>query len=160
MPPPPRACLKSSEGLATGITVTPGCAMPHSRSMHFCASDSQMKRLPSCAGSGITRPSTPVRKHPAQSSSRSRATTSFPSRRSITGKGIADQGRFVSAMRLSCNSREDIYGELMDAFYLSNKYVSPTSYDVWEKIRNRLDWICENWCPASAGNGESVRPLR
>jgi GH15 family glucan-1,4-alpha-glucosidase len=39
----------------------------------------------------------------------------------------------------------DIYGELMDAFYLSNKYVSPTSYDVWVKIRNRLDWICENW---------------
>src|SRR5713226_2824909 len=39
----------------------------------------------------------------------------------------------------------DIYGELMDAFYLSNKYVSPTSYDVWVKIRNRLEWICENW---------------
>jgi GH15 family glucan-1,4-alpha-glucosidase len=35
----------------------------------------------------------------------------------------------------------DIYGELMDAFYLSNKYVSPTSYDVWVKIPNRLEWI-------------------
>jgi GH15 family glucan-1,4-alpha-glucosidase len=45
----------------------------------------------------------------------------------------------------------DIYGELMDAFYLSNKYVSPTSYDVWEKIRNRLDWICENWQLPDAG---------
>jgi GH15 family glucan-1,4-alpha-glucosidase len=45
----------------------------------------------------------------------------------------------------------DIYGELMDAFYLSNKYVSPTSYDVWVKIRNRLEWICENWQLPDAG---------
>ncbi len=45
----------------------------------------------------------------------------------------------------------DIYGELMDAFYLSNKYVSPTSYDVWVKIRSRLEWICENWQLADAG---------
>jgi GH15 family glucan-1,4-alpha-glucosidase len=45
----------------------------------------------------------------------------------------------------------DIYGELMDALYLSNKYVSPTTYDLWVKIRNRLDWICENWQLPDAG---------
>jgi len=45
----------------------------------------------------------------------------------------------------------DIYGELMDALYLSNKYVSPTSYDVWVKIRARLEWICENWQRPDAG---------
>jgi GH15 family glucan-1,4-alpha-glucosidase len=45
----------------------------------------------------------------------------------------------------------DIYGELMDAFYLSNKYVSPTAYDIWVKIRNRLEWICENWQLPDAG---------
>jgi GH15 family glucan-1,4-alpha-glucosidase len=45
----------------------------------------------------------------------------------------------------------DIYGELMDVFYLSNKYVSPTSYDVWVKVRNRLEWICENWQLPDAG---------
>jgi GH15 family glucan-1,4-alpha-glucosidase len=45
----------------------------------------------------------------------------------------------------------DIYGELMDAFYLSNKYVSPTSYDVWVKIRARLEWICDNWQLPDAG---------
>jgi GH15 family glucan-1,4-alpha-glucosidase len=45
----------------------------------------------------------------------------------------------------------DIYGELMDAFYLANKYVSPTSYDVWVKIRQRLEWICENWQLPDAG---------
>src|SRR5437870_2645963 len=45
----------------------------------------------------------------------------------------------------------DIYGELMDAMYLSNKYVSPTPYDIWVKIRNRLEWICENWQLPDAG---------
>jgi GH15 family glucan-1,4-alpha-glucosidase len=45
----------------------------------------------------------------------------------------------------------DIYGELMDALYLSNKYVSPTSYDVWVRVRNRLEWICENWHLPDAG---------
>ena len=45
----------------------------------------------------------------------------------------------------------DIYGELMDALYLSNKYVSPTSYDAWVKIRKRLDWICDNWQLPDAG---------
>jgi GH15 family glucan-1,4-alpha-glucosidase len=45
----------------------------------------------------------------------------------------------------------DIYGELMDAFHLSNKYVTPTSYDVWVKIRSRMEWICENWQLPDAG---------
>ena len=45
----------------------------------------------------------------------------------------------------------DIYGELMDALYLSNKYVSPTSYDVWVKVRARLEWISENWQLPDAG---------
>jgi hypothetical protein len=39
----------------------------------------------------------------------------------------------------------------MDAFYLSNKYVRPTSYDVWVKIRDRLEWICDNWQLPDAG---------
>jgi GH15 family glucan-1,4-alpha-glucosidase len=45
----------------------------------------------------------------------------------------------------------DIYGEIMDAVYLANKYVSPTSYDIWLKIRNRLDWLCDNWALPDAG---------
>jgi GH15 family glucan-1,4-alpha-glucosidase len=39
----------------------------------------------------------------------------------------------------------DMYGEVIDAFYLANKYVSPLPYDAWVKIRHRLDWICDNW---------------
>jgi GH15 family glucan-1,4-alpha-glucosidase len=39
----------------------------------------------------------------------------------------------------------DIYGELLDALYLYNKYVMPIGYDVWIGIRRRLNWLCDNW---------------
>ncbi|MFQ5778150.1 MAG: glycoside hydrolase family 15 protein [Terriglobia bacterium] len=39
----------------------------------------------------------------------------------------------------------DIYGELMDAVYLYNKYGSPISYDLWRKLRRLINWVCENW---------------
>lgn len=39
----------------------------------------------------------------------------------------------------------DIYGELMDAVYLYNKYGAPISYDFWVKLRMCLDWLCDNW---------------
>jgi GH15 family glucan-1,4-alpha-glucosidase len=45
----------------------------------------------------------------------------------------------------------DLYGEMMDAFYLYNKYVSPISYDMWVKLRSRLNWICEQWQLPDAG---------
>jgi GH15 family glucan-1,4-alpha-glucosidase len=41
--------------------------------------------------------------------------------------------------------QSDIYGEAMDSLYLYNKYVSPISYDFWTRIRERIDWVCENW---------------
>ena len=45
----------------------------------------------------------------------------------------------------------DIYGELMDSFYLYNKYVTPISYDSWIGVRNRLEWICDNWQTPDSG---------
>ncbi|HEV3204409.1 MAG TPA: glycoside hydrolase family 15 protein [Gemmataceae bacterium] len=39
----------------------------------------------------------------------------------------------------------DIYGELMDAVYLYNKYVAPISYDGWARLRRLLDWLCDHW---------------
>lgn len=39
----------------------------------------------------------------------------------------------------------DIYGELLDAVYLHNKYVEPLSYDNWVHLRGLIDWLCENW---------------
>ncbi|HEY6346495.1 MAG TPA: glycoside hydrolase family 15 protein [Bryobacteraceae bacterium] len=45
----------------------------------------------------------------------------------------------------------DIYGELLDSLYLLNKYVGPISYTIWERIRARLNWICETWSRPDAG---------
>lgn len=39
----------------------------------------------------------------------------------------------------------DIYGELLDAVYLHNKYVAPIGYDSWIRLRRLVDWLCKNW---------------
>ena len=39
----------------------------------------------------------------------------------------------------------DIYGELMDAAYLYNKYVDPIGYDGWRHLRDLVDWVADNW---------------
>ena len=39
----------------------------------------------------------------------------------------------------------DIYGELMDAVYLYNKYGSPISYEFWTHLVPLLDWVARNW---------------
>jgi GH15 family glucan-1,4-alpha-glucosidase len=39
----------------------------------------------------------------------------------------------------------DIYGELLDAVYLYNKYANPIGYDGWLKIRQILNHVCEVW---------------
>jgi GH15 family glucan-1,4-alpha-glucosidase len=39
----------------------------------------------------------------------------------------------------------DIYGELLDAVYLHNKYVAPIGYDSWIRLRRLVDWLCNNW---------------
>jgi GH15 family glucan-1,4-alpha-glucosidase len=39
----------------------------------------------------------------------------------------------------------DIYGELMDAIYLYDKYGAPISYDLWQNVRQLIDWVCSNW---------------
>ncbi|KAJ2726525.1 hypothetical protein GGI07_000467 [Coemansia sp. Benny D115] len=39
----------------------------------------------------------------------------------------------------------DIYGELLDAVYLYNKYSYPLSYDDWVDIRALVDYVCANY---------------
>jgi len=39
----------------------------------------------------------------------------------------------------------DIYGELMDSVYLSNKHAAPISYDFWKHLRRLVDWVCNHW---------------
>ena len=45
----------------------------------------------------------------------------------------------------------DIYGELLDAAYLFNKYGTPISYDIWLSLRGLVDWVCDNWQRTDAG---------
>jgi GH15 family glucan-1,4-alpha-glucosidase len=39
----------------------------------------------------------------------------------------------------------DIYGELMDAIYLANKYGDGISHDDWRGVGRILDWLGKNW---------------
>jgi GH15 family glucan-1,4-alpha-glucosidase len=39
----------------------------------------------------------------------------------------------------------DIYGELIDAIYLYDKYGAPISYDLWCTVHTFVDWVCDNW---------------
>lgn len=39
----------------------------------------------------------------------------------------------------------DIYGELMDAVYLSNKYANGISTDGWRRLTAVLEWLGHNW---------------
>ncbi len=38
----------------------------------------------------------------------------------------------------------DIYGELMDAIYIYNRY-DAISYDLWQNLRRLLDWLAAHW---------------
>ena len=39
----------------------------------------------------------------------------------------------------------DIYGEMFDAIYLSNKYGDGISYEGWESLKRILGWLKEHW---------------
>jgi GH15 family glucan-1,4-alpha-glucosidase len=39
----------------------------------------------------------------------------------------------------------DIYGELIDAIYLHDKYGVPVSYETWQSVRTFVNWVCKNW---------------
>ena len=39
----------------------------------------------------------------------------------------------------------DIYGELLDAIYLFDKYATPISVDLWGNVRRLIEWVVANW---------------
>lgn len=39
----------------------------------------------------------------------------------------------------------DVYGELLDAVYLHNKYGSPVGYDTWVHLQRLVDWVAASW---------------
>jgi GH15 family glucan-1,4-alpha-glucosidase len=49
----------------------------------------------------------------------------------------------------------DLYGAVLDAAYLYNKYGAPLDYEVWQSLRNLLGWLSENWQQPDAGMWEA-----
>lgn len=45
----------------------------------------------------------------------------------------------------------DIYGELMDAVYLYDKYGTHISYELWTSLRPLVDWVCDHWRESDEG---------
>ncbi len=43
------------------------------------------------------------------------------------------------------NLQLDIYGELMDAVYLFDKYGSPISHDLWQDLVRLVTWVTQHW---------------
>ena len=39
----------------------------------------------------------------------------------------------------------DLYGAVLDAAYLYNKYGAPLDYDLWKSLHKILDWLSHNW---------------
>ena len=39
----------------------------------------------------------------------------------------------------------DIYGEPLDSLYSYNKHVMRIGFDVWTRIRQQLNWLCDTW---------------
>jgi GH15 family glucan-1,4-alpha-glucosidase len=49
----------------------------------------------------------------------------------------------------------DIYGELMDAVYLCNKYGEPIYHDGWIELTHNLEWLIDNWDQPDEGIWET-----
>jgi len=49
----------------------------------------------------------------------------------------------------------DIYGELIDAIYVHNKYGGPIYYEAWDDLREAVDWLCDNWDQPDEGIWET-----
>jgi GH15 family glucan-1,4-alpha-glucosidase len=56
----------------------------------------------------------------------------------------------------------DIYGALIDAVYLYNKYSQPITGALWRDVRRVVNWVCDNWRQDDLGIWElrgKPRPL-
>jgi len=49
----------------------------------------------------------------------------------------------------------DIYGEMIDAVYVHNKYGGPIYYEAWEDLRAVIEWLCTNWDQVDEGIWET-----
>ncbi|MBS9719596.1 glycoside hydrolase family 15 protein [Tianweitania sp. BSSL-BM11] len=66
-------------------------------------------------------------------------------------KGYADSRPVRIGNAAHAQSQLDIFGELMDSVYLSNKYGRAISRDGWKHISGIVDYVIEHWNEADAG---------
>ena len=97
--------------------------MPPSRSTHFFASVSAARQLPSWDGSKITPPGTPPQKAPGTVVFTIEGENQLPEQTLDHWEGYRGSAPVRIGNAAVSQFQGDIYGELMDAFYLSNKYV-------------------------------------
>lgn len=45
----------------------------------------------------------------------------------------------------------DIYGALIDAVYLYNKYAKPITSELWKDVRRLVNWVADNWHQPDSG---------
>jgi len=45
----------------------------------------------------------------------------------------------------------DIYGALIDAVYLCNKYAAPITSELWKDVRRLVNWVADNWQQPDSG---------
>jgi GH15 family glucan-1,4-alpha-glucosidase len=53
----------------------------------------------------------------------------------------------------------DLYGAVLDAAYLHNKYGAPLDHDLWQNLQRILNWLSDNWRQPDEGMWE-VRGVR
>jgi GH15 family glucan-1,4-alpha-glucosidase len=49
----------------------------------------------------------------------------------------------------------DVYGELMDALYLCNKYGEPIYHDGWMEVSRNIEWLLDHWDQPDEGIWET-----
>ena len=65
--------------------------------------------------------------------------------------GYADSRPVRIGNAAHAQSQLDIFGELMDSVYLSNKYDAAISHEGWEHVRGIVDYVMQHWQEADAG---------
>lgn len=66
-------------------------------------------------------------------------------------RGYADSSPVRTGNDAWQQTQLDIYGELMDAIYLANKYGEAISCHDWNNVRHMMDYVCSNWHQPDAG---------
>ncbi|PYE25725.1 GH15 family glucan-1,4-alpha-glucosidase [Rhizobium sp. PP-CC-3A-592] len=65
--------------------------------------------------------------------------------------GYADSQPVRIGNGANVQTQLDIFGELMDSVYLSNKYGEAISHNGWEHVRNIVEYVIEHWQKPDAG---------